>query len=355
MRAPVFAFAALLLSGPAATAQASTLQLAIVIDTTLHQSSSSRPPSAKLLAELEAFEAAILAEHPDAEFAFVECRRPYARGPAEPVIASGFSPNARGIADRVAQIISPSEALFGCPASVDVVQTAIDELKWRDAAKKRILVLGSDGVLSPGKTTAEDVVHIAERKQIVVSALELIDASLFWLVRGRDAQSSIHRDVLDFLENPLRPLGRVPVRPRHSVELSGGAHALIVSDRMNKSLELRHPLFLELQKGEDYGLERLRADLERAFGPRVRGRDALDDLAEGLRRPSEIKPEELPEDLAGVDLEPLLDAVWDFVDARRVLGELVAQRDEQSVERGRIGKELARGVLGPRRLPPSRR
>ncbi len=58
-------------------------------------------------------------------------------------------------------------------------------------------------------------------------------------------------------------------------------------------------------------------------------------------------------------MEPLLDAVWDYVDARRVLvaldTELTYLAKPSNVGFLDVGTPLAEAVLGPRRLKPSRR
>jgi hypothetical protein len=63
----------------------------------------------------------------------------------------------------------------------------------------------------------------------------------------------------------------------------------------------------------------------------------------------------LPEAVRGQALEPLLDAIWDFVDARRVTASALNDLENEVDGSAAVGERLAAAVRGPRRLPPSRR
>src|SRR5262249_9550724 len=91
--------------------------------------------------------------------------------------------------------------------------------------------------------------------------------------------------------------------------------------------------------------------LARGTGPTRNDRDALDDLADGTRRPSEVDPAELPEALQGIPLEPLLDAIFDYVDARRVYARAYASTPPAVTAE----EAIAAAIIAPPRRRPSER
>lgn len=325
----------------------------------------------RVRAELDAFEAALRRSVPDVELVLVNCTSERV-GPRT-VAANAFGSSVRGISDDLFAQRSQSRA---CRASVDIVQQAMDELEWKDGAIKRLVGIGWIGsVLSGGRTTIEDVIHRAERKGIVFHAMELFGTSERVLRPGCGGagRSScfvgpgrLMQDMNHFLQRPTEPVGRTPSHARHGTLLSGGTYhlaSLLTPEELERVLEQEReadPMWRQRVRGRE-SPEEYRSMHAATWGLPLAlpaARDALDDLADGVRRPSEVKKAELPAALQNVALEPLLDAIWEFVDARRVLQEsarLSKAREGPTGPFGNAGAELARSLLAPRRLPPSRR
>src|SRR5262245_13687957 len=146
---------ALLALLPATTASAADLQVAVIIDGVFSEAARDR-----IAVELDAFERALLAEG-SADFAFVTCDK------ASPtrVSAKPFGTGLRDLSKSVG---------FACEGKIDLVDYAIEELKWRDDAIKRIAVFGETReLLGANRRSPEEVMFRAERFGIVVHAAEL--------------------------------------------------------------------------------------------------------------------------------------------------------------------------------------
>lgn len=341
-----------------ASISAAEVEVAIVLDTSaLRPPKGPKPvgmvelhPSARQA--LQTLEAALSSAPGGASFALVYCRRA-ADGSEQTELRDLRS----GLRDLGGPLELGHEG--GCPASVDRVLEAVERLHWSRQAHKRIVAIGRPGtLLSVGRVTLEDLAHRAEHAGIVVHAAELIEAG-GW---SFDAElSSLGADVQRFLHKPSLPLGRVPSLPRHATALSGGSFEVIVvpgyrglgwwplDRRLSKDERRRRALAADVQH------LRKKTGISAAYGTVSEGRDGLDALAEGLQRPSEVSAEALPQALRGEALEPLLDAIWDFVDARRVTASALSQLEAEVDGSAAAGERLAAAVLGPRRLPPSRR
>jgi hypothetical protein len=167
----------------------------------------------------------------------------------------------------------------------------------------------------------------------------------------------------EFLDPPTAPLGRVPLLTRHATLLSGGSYFIgfASANPRRDGIRVLYPkeLFGRWPRSQQQYSDGIRALMKRAYAEGASGRDALDDLATGVRRPSEVEPLELPKSLQHIDLEPLLDAVWNYVDARRIVTGLVQESlqllDHPLPPGGSLGTKAAKALLDPRRLPPSRR
>lgn len=342
---------------PTSALSAAELEVAIVLDT-----SALRPGSGPLGGSvdlhpavrrtLEALDGALAATPGGTSFALLYCRR--AADGSERTQLRDFGSGLRRLG-------GPLELgkEGGCSASVDRVLEAVERLHWSRQANKRILAIGHSGaLLSAGRVTLEDLAHRAEHAGIVLHAAELIDAG-GWSFEP--AITALGADVRAFLDRPALPLGRVPALARHATALSGGSFEVIVvpgyhgfgwwplDRRLDKEARRRRALAADVQH------LRKKTGIGAAYGLVAEGRDGLDALAEGLRRPSEVSPEALPEALRGQALEPLLDAIWDFVDARRVTAAALSQLEGEVEGSAAVGQRLAAAMLGPRRLPPSRR
>lgn len=310
--------------------------------------------------ELNAFEDALRALAPALELALVRCEKPGRHEPPETVLRDFGGAN-RGLAEALDRPLSPPA--IACPASVDVLDAAVEKLSWSAHAPKRIVAIGAPrDLFVAGRSSLEEVVHRAERHGIVIHALAFrsVDVDLPVTERGQDPTLD---DMTRFLRRPTLPLGRVPSHARHATLLSGGSYEIVVlGGRHRPDLpRMPKPIAHALGVGRlERALSLYKTCLEHAFGILDgNGRDALDDLAEGKKRPSEITNADVPAALADIDLEPLLDAVFDFVDARRAarttLLQLEALDRDEPLPKGAIGIALAQEVAGPRRLVPSRR
>ncbi len=239
------------------------------------------------------------------------------------------------------------------PLSVDILDATLDAVKWAPGARRRVLLVDGGHALSKGRTTIEEVVFRAEREEVVIHALEFV-GHLPGGFRHDRILVNTRADVARFLARPHATLGRVPVNARHATLQSGGSFhvAFVVGAGGDEAVRL--------------WIERTNQKFDAAtpatvmYGARnADGEDALDELASGRRRSYEFTKDELPAPLWGVDMEPLLDAVWDYVDARRVImtykAEIDRVRDPKKGAPRDIGEDVARALLAPRRLPPSRR
>lgn len=245
--------------------------------------------------------------------------------------------------------------------TADLIDSTLDAVEWAPGAERRLLlVAGRFGLSGGSRRTIEEVVYRAERERVVVHALQTINTITIGRGWHLDPVDGIQRDVEQFLATPHATLGRVPSRIRHATLQSGGAFHVVVTTHFHPLRPYgAHPPRREEAK---VALDRLmsKTSFDAYFGPRdERGVDALVELASGRRRSFEYRPDELPASQSGVDMEPLLDAVWDYVDARAAL---VALRDdlkhiaEPSKSDARdVGKDVAEALLRTRRLPPSRR
>lgn len=245
------------------------------------------------------------------------------------------------------------------PVGVDHLEQLIESTKWSADGTRRIVIADAGTALhAKGRTTIEEVVFLAERTRIVVHAIDIFAAD-----RLRSPFDAAMGDTRRFLEKPLESLGRVPNNVRHAVLQSGGTYAIVLTPPN----ATRRAFINGVLVASAWNVDALLAGRKKAlqqrqlYGPRSSsGRDALEELASGRRRHFEYDPAELPPAIRHVDLEPLMDAVFDYVDAREVLASYVRQVEAMAEPPktdpfGAIGAGLAKAVAGPRKLPPSRR
>ncbi|MBI4815289.1 MAG: hypothetical protein HY791_03455 [Deltaproteobacteria bacterium] len=224
------------------------------------------------------------------------------------------------------------------------------------------------------------------------------------------AMAPMLADLRQFVARPTATLGRPPAHPRHGTLVSGGTYRLVnspVSGVLDSMMQARDAgerywmsivtssvapdgvperfrsvkpggvLYGRYQQLELHAVilsavqELFKPDpelvklLAASYGPTRRTResdshpeDVLDDLAYGRVRPSEVNEEDLPPWLLDVDLEPLLDALWDFVDARSRIVETLRARNrapDGTIQASGIGARMAMDLLAARRRVPSRR
>jgi hypothetical protein len=343
---------ALLSATPAAGA--SELQVAVIYDTSLwHEPSDPAlfryrgwylpnrrgAVPARMISVIESFDAALWKTHGAVELRAIACGEDVApRSAVERELRLNRGELASLISAEVTSRIAQDKE---CETDVDLVDRVVEELPWKDRASKHIIVIGHLE-LQDTRVAAEELMHRAERLGIVVHVLHVFP------IHGYVRDFALVGDVADFLEHPTRPLGRVPRFPRHATSINGGSYRAIATSR-SKPAGRFDPTWWH-----NYELEEAAKLLTRAQSkPGV-----LEDLASGKRRPSEVSKDELPEVLREVDLEPLLDVIWDYVDARRALGEALLELDPRhgpAKPADLIGRELADDVMNGRRLKPSRR
>jgi hypothetical protein len=315
------------------------LKLAVIFDSTLRASWEASSLRSDVRATIDAMQAVLQKKTSSLDVAIVDCTRDDSRSRAALRVYKPFGSGIGHLSDQLDQI---ARTEVGCPASIDGVDLAVEGLDWGGPWNKRILVVRfDDGRFAQGRTSIEEVVHRAELSGIVVHAIEF--SYLGWSTGIESSVQELDSDLAHFLDRPTESMGRVPAVPRHATSISGGTYHLLCP--------LERVSYYDHVKRARHSLKEIRSAYAGAFGPRSGGRDALDDLADGLRRPSEVKRDEVPKPLAGINLEPLLDAVWDFVDARRVESEIL----EQTLTSDVLGARVADEMLASRRRMPSRR
>jgi len=321
-------------------ANAAPLEVQVVLDEGLgvrppYKNGEPKPPLElphEVRTELEAFEAALRAAEPEVGF-FVRsaCGRESS--------SAGFTDV--GIADLFAQDLARGGN--ACARSLRLP-------KWSEGSRRRILFIGPAGkVLSSQYTDIESVMHGYERGDVVVHTAEIM-RPVDMAARNDAGLGELADDLERFLERPSEPLGRVSKTARHAALINGGAYHLAMLEPESRYARLRVPAFM----GRVLARDRCRAALARAYGPGTRdGSDALTAIVEGRKRPNETSPEELPVALRDINLEPLLDTAWDFVDARRAARE--ALDSMAGPKPGVFGARMAEHLRKPRRWMPSRR
>lgn len=302
----------------------------------------------------------VLSQVPEADIALIGCRNDRI------VILREFGKGTTTLAAQYKAHIQSTPAKARCAPNVDAIEAAID-LKWT-AQNRTILAVSAFGrSLRPGRSTLEQAVHRAEHYDVIFHALEFahVPSGTDWLTHHRPLLvDRLSEDVHRFLDHPSYPLGRVPHGARHGVILSGGSYHLSVlgtssyAGRMRRRCaqlkdETRAEVCLEYAQ-KRLNTVRESAQLSRAFAHADQATDGLNSMASGALRPNEVDPKDIPESLQEIDLEPLLDAVWDFVDARRVLRTYVEQW-LYGASKTAQGQALAKSLRAPRMLMPSRR
>lgn len=351
-----------------------------------------------VLADLAIVERAISDAEGGAELAVVRCV--LGREGPWPQVRTDFGTKAAQ-GGLTAGLIGKEAWAQSCWLDADVVRAALERLAWRAEAHRRIVVVTQErAAIEPGRRTLDEVMDDAAHAGVVVHALAYDPSA------GQRALEHLRADLSLFVRQPTAPNGRsarhlrqgalrtggsyhvrMPPPPPSPPEPRGGVRTIldVPDDVLRARLDApprwpdspfgqrfaerrRQAILDELERREEVRAERakqvrqtLRAEhgLDVAYGPPVRpGRDALDELAAGRLRPSEVRDDQLPGFLAGAALEPLLDALWNFVDARavaeRVLGALLSRR-VRGVAAPVPGDELAQALLSEPRLAPSER
>ena len=321
------------------------VQVALLYDSTATDRAlraAARLPSV-LRPELERFEEELGAGGGRVELLLGTCAREAKGAPGELRILRAFGPLG-GLAEQLEAELPDRNQACGITQAMIAASLALPE--WRPEAAKHLVFVGPQGGFPRGgRVPLESFIHDAERAGVVFHAMELGFRGFDFANPERSSASlgAEAQGLRAFLAQPTAPLGRTPARTRHITALSGGSYHLIMDRPAHHRFVVGDGDLARRLKARfgDEGLAALDALLAASSGPMEGGRDALDDLAEGRRRPSEVREEELPSALRGLDLEPLLDAVWDFVDARAVV---TAAR-----ERLRLEQPLEARAEGPAR------
>lgn len=261
----------------------------------------------------------------------------------------------------------------GC-GDADALMRVLDGLDPAHARTTRIAVFGGVGAtLATGRHTAEMVARRAEHLGVIIDVMEVAVAP-DPLALG--ALTPVVEDVRRFLSAPTAPSPGPGYPGRVATQITGGRFELVVLERprppvdrrlerdriqreryaKKRGLVLEPPPPSPAELREQAAIDALRALESSAYARQVGERDGLDDLADGTLRPSEVPVERVPLALHGVDLEPLLDAVFELVEARAQLGHLVdalARRRSSSAEDA--GRAMAAGIERRARWVPSRR
>ncbi len=332
----------------AAPSQAQELRVVVVLDR--HFGVPTGPYPAHELAELDAFEAALAELRPGTRVSAVACDEGGLPAVREPVaVAKG--------------VVFGLLAGRGACGDADGVAAALESLAKSAGVEGRVVVFASrvSGALEAGRANAEMVGAQAEHLGVAVHVVEAGGGS------GRlDSSGAVVEDVARFLAAPtaasppssveravaLRSGGSYHLRfayasAREDTPAAGARERARWAARAEASRRRGEPVM-------ETAPDRAAALVARAFGPRDprTRRDALDDLADGRLRPSEVGDAALPAALHGVPLEPLLDAVFAFVDARRTVERAYAAEGQPP---GAAGRGAAEALTQPRRRYPSRR
>lgn len=368
------------------------LQLAVVFDGSIMDGAGALEPS--LVGELAAVHRALEGAPEGYELASVHCV--VGRYGPHPEVRSDFAaPGAQ--AGLLTHVVAEGSGGRRCSLSADTLSEAVLGLSWRPAAQRRVLVITKESTSVPaGKRTFEEVTSDAEHRGIVLHGLSLSPDS------AERAVDHVMRDLRGFMEAPTATLGRGISHLRQGALRTGGSYHVSVQVpkaalpsapprptlrvvyrgrdlRMMGLDELQSRLRESSSQGVQEGLRqelryraaqvtpekertklRVALGMEDAYGPLdFGGRDVLDALASGQVRPGEVTQASLPTFLRGQALEPLLDSVWDFVQARitleRIISSIAAGRSAGGTVPPRAGLNLGQELLAYPRFAPSKR
>lgn len=337
-------FLLLLLLGWSTPVLAAPLQVAVLVDTGLRARSGALDPRTR--AEVAAFESTVQSGASSVHVAVIRC---HADRPDEAVFVKKLSPLAKGgLVTAIEKAVERDQK--PCAAGADLIDATLSALKWRSDATRRILVLNAwRHKLPDARASIETVMHRAVRENVVVHAIDTFRPPFYWSQSA--AVDALSVDLHRFLARPELPVGRSPRSFRHATIITGGTYRALQSpltERVRASLRRAR---LKVDTAETL---RKRTRIGECFGNQKNGLDGMDQLAQGRLRPSEVEPDALPLAVRGIDLEPLLDAVFDFVDARVVVADAIEQL-RAGTPSGGPGRAIGRAVLGAPRLAPSKR
>lgn len=250
--------------------------------------------------------------------------------------------------------------------NTDGVEHALATFAQEPGPLQRIVVFAPLGrALATGRATAEMIGRTAEHQRVAIHVVETrpYEEEEHW------RRDELTDDVADFLDDPTAPGVRVRTpRPagdaalRRAVSPAPARHRPRGHQAREQAARQGHRTGTTARSPRAPQARDRRRALRPGPGARLRlaaPRDPSRRARRSRRRPpppSEIAAHELPAALAGVSLEPLLDVVFDFVDARRVLEATIpARKSEDGLDAAALGASVARAVLEPRRLRPSRR
>lgn len=388
------------------------LQVAIVVDSSVYvQGENGRSIPESLLAELTVFMNVVQKGRPQVQFAAIGCR--WGKQAPLPNVLTDFGPpnTDLSIALLLSEAPVPSTE---CGFRTDTLSAALEILSWDPQIERHVLVVAGSawGDTPPqGKRTFEEVIHDAEHGGFVVHALTQSAGG------AQEEARVLMADLEHFVRKPTWPIGRTVSRLRHGALWTGGSHSVSVVGDLGESepatpnrvsfptpgecardvmrntsiherlvrrygasglsrsywrafyRSARGRLPQELQEAIDrcasgrpqLAEARARAGLDAMYGPANSDEelDVLAQLARGHRRPSDVREDEKPGFLRGVALEPLMDAVYDFVDARSELEALIRMKVWMEREEGHAvpvaGYTLGKSVLVGVQPLPSRR
>lgn len=391
-------FLAAALLAPSAVSAAPVLQVAVVVDDSVLVDGQVAP---SLIQDLAIIERRLRDVGGTVQVAELGCEA--TREGPRPVLRRRFtSPEGLGLTSHLlTRTLDPLDR--PCRLDADVIAYGLRALPWHQEARRHILVVSKERAQVPhGKQTFEEVMRDAEHAGVMVHGLALdID-------EGEAALTHLTADLRAFMRDPIAPLGRPPAHLRQGVLLTGGTFRVSVAPAsapappaqqllLSRALALRllaqpdlsridTPTLRGAEAALGFSASRIRDELQRrlrirasearearrarwrlpeTYGLRIDSpyepgvaaanpRDMLDALASGAFSPAQIDAEALPTFLRGYPLEPLLDAVWDFVDARATCEQIIRAVNPAGAPSS-AGLDIAAALLTAPSLPPSRR
>ncbi len=383
------------------------LQVAVIIDQSAfgtQTSTRSILPTGALI-DLALFEQVVFRSRPGVRFGLGVCRLVRDQPRLRVVREFARRPSAGG-SETVGMLTGMTSPHPDCAGRVDVLDEALQRFRWDRRVQRHLLLVTGDGATFTGRRTLTDFAADAEHNGLIVHAL---------VISSGDAPASATalRAVVDgFRQHPTWP--KVVPGLRGVTLRSGGAHVVtthVGAQWEGKDLSLQRcrdlwnqtrrearrrpdrrgagltdepagdferfeerldrdvlqtaategcPYDVGLLLGDAFEEERAALGLTDAYGRRDdAGLDVLNRLVAGNLRSDQVRADDRPRFLVGVALEPLLDHLHDFVDARDELEELAKKRAFWRVSDGKRlpigGWVLASAVIRGAHLPPSRR
>lgn len=387
MFSPSLGLFALALAAPpsaaaAPPAKAPAHQIAIVFDSEVFDEDDK--VSLSLAGELAAVDTHLAKLEDDVAIAWVTCERVERTVRGKVLNDFGVGASRQGPAMR---LMGLTEKRW-CALDADVLDVAVDQLKWEgDSAKALLVITGERRAIAGGRRTLDDVARNALHRGIAIHSFVLDPRE------GQASLTNVLADMRFFMKNPTETLGRPVTHLRHAAVFTGGSYQVTfrmptpeipkrrgryrmrdltdgeLRQRIAETDSHRRRAFMEriLRERHETRKPKITAEIKRysaelgldgAYGRHEPGRpDILERLAAGTIRPGEVKQDDLPNFLKGQALEPILDAVYDFVDARLTMQRLVEGISTGRITEGKVpplgGLALAQRLFQPAKQRPS--